>query len=171
MITFFLIAFVSIVIIGAVNIRNNQSVQNKRFKEEGLDPLKFLFAGKYLSGHPTIDKPLINCYVYPKKDVVKIYMLDTRTGRKGFIANIDSDKIKNILIEDETTISSRVGLKRLVALGIFAFALKKKQKTELAYIVIEWNDGRFDHETVFEFEGADSVLRANTFRNQVIKSI
>ena len=68
-------------------------------------------------------------------------------------------------------IQKRVGLKRMLAIGIFAFAVKKKVKEELSYIIIEWSDGKFDHETVFEFEGKGSVTQANELRNKLINEI
>ena len=52
--------------------------------------------------------------------------------------------------------------------GVFAFAWKKKTKHELAYITIYWNDGKFDHETIFEFEGRNAMTRANSSRNKLI---
>lgn len=49
--------------------------------------------------------------------------------------------------------------------------MEEKEKNELAYLTIEWNDGKFDHETIFEFEGVGSMQNANTARNKLIKTV
>ena len=59
----------------------------------------------------------------------------------------------------------------MLLVGPLAFAWKKKEKKECAYIIIQWNDGRFNHETLFEFTGTGSIQSANTGRNNLINSI
>ncbi len=85
------------------------------------------------------------------------------------LGEIPSINIKNILVEDQSTVERRVTLGRMLLVGIFAFAWSKRQKNELAYLIFEWSDGRFEHETIFEFEGRDAMVKANTARNGVIK--
>jgi hypothetical protein len=46
--------------------------------------------------------------------------------------------------------------------------LSQKKKNELAFVVIDWNDGRFDHSTTFNIEGMDAMQKANILRNQLI---
>ncbi|MTK63619.1 MAG: hypothetical protein F8N15_03600 [Methanobacterium sp.] len=120
------------------------SKKRKKLKDEGFDPTKLITA-KYSCGHPSINSPSV--------------------------CNIDGNKIKNINVEDETTFKNKITLARMAMIGIFAFALKKREKQELAYLTIDWNDGRFDHSTIFEFEGIQSLKRANTARNEIINSI
>lgn len=149
----------------------NVSKQNESFKKQGLDPKKFLSAGKYISGHINLDKSFEGAFIYPTDKVLKIYGLNPGTGLKDFKTNIDLEKITNVAIEDETTISKRVGLKRMIAIGIFAFAVKKKEKKELAYLVIDWKEDGFTHETVFEFEFKGAVQQANMIRNSIIRAM
>lgn len=150
---------------------NNIKKQKSDFKKQGIDINKFIYAGKYISGHIKIDKPQEKCSLYVKEDIVKIYTVNKSTLTNVFLANIEKQKIKKISLEDQTSIQKRVGLKRMLAIGIFAFAVKKKVKEELSYIIIEWSDGKFDHETVFEFEGKGSVTQANELRNKLINEI
>lgn len=140
----------------------------KEIKAKGFYPQYYTEMGKYISGHPNIDKSQLGISIYPKDDNFLIFNPLSSTVE---IAKIPKKNIKNISIEDETTITRRVGLKRLIAIGIFAFAVKKKQRNELAYIVIDWNDGRFNHETVFEFEGKGSVEKANSSRNKLLRNL
>lgn len=161
-----------VMVIGAaMNQSENIKAQNDSFKRSGIDPKNFIESGKYISGHINIDEPIEKTFLYLQENVLKIYEYEPNSGMKFFKANIDTDKIKGVFMEDETTISSRVGLKRMLAIGLFAFAVKKKKKNELAYLVIEWSDSGFDHETVFEFEGLGSIQKANTLRNKLINHL
>jgi len=168
--TFLVILFVVIFIIALVNTSKKVSAQNDNFRKDGMDPNKFIAAGKYISGHTNLNTPFENASIYPKGEVVKIFKLNP-DGTRAFAANITTSLIKDIAVEDESTIQSRVGLKRLIALGIFAFALKKKEKKELAYLIIEWDQGQFKNETVFEFQGTNAITRANTARNKLVNEI
>lgn len=56
--------------------------------------------------------------------------------------DIDSKEIKNIAIEGKDEVSRRVTVTRLLAVGIFAFALKKKTADKESYLTIELKDGR-----------------------------
>ncbi|NCC88563.1 MAG: hypothetical protein EOM05_12010 [Clostridia bacterium] len=120
---------------------------------------------KYTCGHPAID--------YPGQ-----YMLRFKEGNihictalKKELGVIPGDKIKDITVEDETTFKDKVTLGRIALVGVFAFAIPKKKKVELAYLTISWNDGRFDHNTIFEYEGFAALMSANTHRNNIIKEI
>lgn len=55
---------------------------------------------------------------------------------------IQSKDIKNIAIEGKDEVNRRVTVTRLLAVGIFAFALKKKSKDQEAYITVELTDGQ-----------------------------
>lgn len=147
----------------------NEKLIQSKYKQQGIDPSKFIDAGKYINGHPKLNDPLPVMQLYVKPDVFEFYQ--TEIGKPySKQGEINKSQVKNISIEDETTISKRVGVKRLLALGILAFAVRKKEINEVVYVVIEWNDGRFDHETVFEFEKTGAMSRANQFRNAMINS-
>lgn len=164
-----------VIILGAafIIISNGKKIdkQNSELQNQGYKLHNFLLAGKYISGHTLINNPIERAIIYTDKNDLKIFEQDLKSGLKKYVAEIKNESISGIVVEDETTIQTRVGLKRLIALGIFAFALKKKDKKELAYLIIEWNQGQFNNETVFEFEGANAITRANTVRNKIINQI
>jgi len=110
---------------------------------------------------------------YVKDDLVFLFPWDNMNTAsiKDPLARISNDSITNIVIEDSSTIEKRVSFGRVFLVGIFALAWQKKKKNELAYLIIEWNDGRFDHETMFQFEGKDAMTKANTARNKLIAQI
>ena len=122
-----------------------------------------------MSGHPDLDNRMTPVAIFTKGDKLEIFNFydHFRIAQKK-IAEIAKDKVSNITVEDQSTIEKRITGTRLLLTGVFAFAWKKKTKHELAYITIYWNDGKFDHETIFEFEGRNAMTRANSSRNKLI---
>lgn len=55
---------------------------------------------------------------------------------------IPNAQIKEILVEGKDEVNRRVTVTRLIAVGIFAFALKKKSKDQESYITLELVDGQ-----------------------------
>lgn len=55
---------------------------------------------------------------------------------------ISNNQIKDILVEGKDEVNRRVTVTRLLAVGIFAFALKKKNKDQESYITLELIDGQ-----------------------------
>lgn len=55
---------------------------------------------------------------------------------------ISNSQIKDIAIEGKDEVNRRVTVTRLLAVGIFAFALKKKNKDQESYITLELTDGQ-----------------------------
>ena len=53
-----------------------------------------------------------------------------------------NSQIKDVVIEGKDEVNRRVTVTRLLAVGIFAFALKKKNKDQEAYITLELTDGQ-----------------------------
>jgi len=55
---------------------------------------------------------------------------------------IPNTQIRDIVVEGKDEVNRRVTVTRLLAVGIFAFALKKKSKDQEAYITLELSDGQ-----------------------------
>jgi len=123
-------------------------------------------AVKYKYGHPDIDNQKL-CSLELKDGSIYFITL----FRKRNFAKIDGLAIKNILVEDATTFEKRVTIARLALVGIFAFGIKKKQKNEIAYLTLEWNNAGFDHSTIIEFNGFNALNHANKTRNKILKEI
>jgi len=158
-----LIVCVLIAYYGYMAFTNNKFY--KKLKEQGANVSKRVAVGKYIGGHPDIDKAVTSMEIIQSGSKLIINGHEI----KKTLAEIDSNKIADVCVDDATTMQSRVTVGRLLLVGIFAFAMKKKTKNELAYITLKWNDGRFNHETIFEFEGHGAMQRANTSRNAIIK--
>jgi hypothetical protein len=157
-----------------LNLGSNSVFLNPDFihkLENKLYPKTYAF-GKYLSGHPDISSAYENIYLSVEDNKLKIAFRQEKDKLiQKELGYIDCDKIKNIAVEDASTIEKRVTFSRILLVGIFALAWKKKKVNEIGFIVIEWNDGRFDHETTFQFEGVNAMQSANSGRNWIIKSL
>lgn len=125
-------------------------------------------ATAYKGGHPNLDNELNPVYLNLKDAQIEIS--SNSFGWSGTAA-IKYSQVKNIVVEDATTFEKRVTLGRVLLVGVFALAWRKNKKKEASYLTIDWNDGRFDHQTIFEYDGTGSLNRANTTRNAIIKKV
>ncbi|HUW06997.1 MAG TPA: hypothetical protein VMW01_12125 [Williamwhitmania sp.] len=165
-----IVGFGILLVVIGISAANKQKENNAKLTELGYSLDAKVDIGKYVAGHPDINDAIPKTSIFPKDNKLEI-MLETPMAMPVKKGEIENQFIKNILAEDLSTVEKRVTVGRLLMTGIFAFALKKKKKNELAYLTIEWNDGRFDHETIFEFEGAGAMQNANTARNKIIKIV
>lgn len=55
---------------------------------------------------------------------------------------LENEHVKTVAIEGQHEVNRRVTVTRLLAVGIFAFALKKKQEEKEAYITFEMSNGK-----------------------------
>lgn len=134
-------------------------------KNLGIEVKDVIHGLNYKCGHPSLDDPRpLNMALLGGN----ILLLGSN-GKQ--VAGIEGRLIKNIAAEDQSTFERRVTLARMALVGIFAFAIKKKKKDELAYLTIEWSDGRFEHHTMFEFAGTGSMNNANKIRNKIINHL
>jgi hypothetical protein len=160
--------------------------------DKNLDDMKdkYVFAGKYLSGHPEITKfNNLPKYIRIKEDELLIIETAINTTEELINSNVENKtiakfkeklnidilgsinikNITNVNVEDASTVEKRVTATRLVTLGIFAFAAKKKEKHDLYYLTIKWKDGKFEQEVIFEFDGKDSKTQANKLKAKIIE--
>lgn len=158
----FIVIVLIVAIVGGLLLNNSQTSQ---LKKEGFDPANTVPAGQLVGGHPDIDNEIKNTNLVANDEAIAICDLFSKKGA------IDKNQIKDVKFEDATTFGKRVSIGRVLLVGIFALAWRKKSKNENSYVVVEWNDGRFDHSTSFLFEGKGSATKANTCRNWLIKNI
>ena len=144
--------------------------QKEELSVKGFDVEKTIEVGKYLGGHPDIDKAESGISLIPRGDGLQLMKLLSITGDIE-LGEIPNNNITNVRVEDASTVEKSVTVGRLLLIGVFAFAAKKKKKNELAYLIISWNDGRFDHDTIFEFSNLKPFEQANSARNKIIKLI
>lgn len=80
---------------------------------------------------------------------------------------IPNSSVSDVAIEGKDDVNRRVTVTRLLAVGIFAFALKKKNKDKEAYLTIELSDGQ---EAIF-FIDKKSPMELRTKLAQVISQV
>jgi hypothetical protein len=163
--TGFLIVLIICILIIVFGVKTLKQ-QKENLAKSGFNKDNVIENVKYKCGHPQLDSEALVSLGLKNKNVYLLFI-----GNYKEKASIIGSSIKNVIVEDETTFSKKVTLTRLALVGIFAFAMKKKKKEELAYLTIEYNDGRFDHSVVFEYEGKGSISKANTHRNKIISNI
>ena len=167
----FWIILVVLIVVFVVIIVNSSSKEKEirhQYKSEGFDLDKLVPVGTYVGGHPNKNETVEYCCVFKKDGDLEFYRrLIAEKPVKLFA--IKNESIKTITIEDATTMESKITLGRVLLVGIFSLAWKKKKKNEIAFVVIEWSDGRFDHSTTFSFEGKEAMQNANKARNSLIE--
>lgn len=173
-----ILIFVIILIFAVPDATKKQEASKKKLYSDlegsGFDIKVITEASRYMGGHPKIDNSQPNVQLIAKSDKTIAVVHLSISGNDWFfkpLGFIPQSKIKDIAIEDATSIEKRVTAGRVLLLGVFALAAKKKEKKEKAYMVISWNDGRFDHDTVFEFEGTGAFENANKSRNILINNL
>lgn len=151
------------------------SKEEKKTKEslskQGLRVSNFRAVGKFVGGHPKYDKEVLRVSVRDDSNKLSFYEHLSTISMPSFCFDIQKDNIKSITIEDSSSIEKKITLGRVLLVGVFAFAWRKKKIKEVAFLVIEWSDGRFDHSTVFVNEGKSAMEEANATRNYLIKLI
>lgn len=161
------ILIVFFIIIG-VNGQKKETEIRDKYRSTGFDLDKLVRLGAYVGGHPDKNENADYCHVYKNGEILEFYRkVITENPVKLF--SIRNESIKGITVEDATTMEKRVTLGRVLLVGIFALVWKKKKKNEIAFVVIEWTDGRFENATTFSFEGKEAMQQANTARNELIR--
>lgn len=173
MIIAILIGFVVLFIFLAFKSAKKRKKWLEEIQRDYGDLKEMIKMGALVSGHPNINERIDKCGGFIKNKEIHFfqYFDDQFSVEPKKIALISGAEISNILVEDQSTIEKRITVGRVLLTGVFALAWKKKKKNELSYLTVFWNDGRFDHETVFEFESKDSLSIANATRNKLISNI
>lgn len=168
-----------LIIIGAIALfisvgvsTNKESKESAtKMRERGMNYAQFAPLGTYVGGHPCIDNNMDHIFCRKEDESLELYripIMNVSMPDKVEKSTIPIENITNITVEDASSIEKRVTLGRVILVGIFALAWRKKKKNELAFVVIEWKKGKFEHTTTFSFEGKDAMQSANASRNKII---
>lgn len=121
--------------------------------------------GKYVVGlegrnYPTAD---VECVV-TSNDLVFSEMGGAELGR------IPRNSVEEVVLDDKSRITQRLTATRMVALGVFALAAPKKEKTKEWCVGVRWVDGKgLKRATIFEFAGSNPEGPANEAAMKVMK--
>lgn len=89
-----------------------------------------------------------------------------KAGLGKSLIEIDTSSIKDVAIEGRHEVNRRVTVTRLLAVGIFAFALKKKQEEKEAFLTIVLKDGQ---EVVLQIQGKTPLQLKKTLASTLSK--
>lgn len=165
---FFIVLFIGIIIVAGVNSSKKTAEVNKELAKRGIKREDFIKCGTYVGGHPSLNNTVEGIHIRKAEGNLSIYDFLRLDESPRYIADIPIDKISTIDIEDASSIERKITVGRLFLVGIFAFAWKKKKKNELAFVTIVWKE-KFEHTTIFSFEGQNAMQNANTARNKLIE--
>lgn len=126
----------------AKEVYKQQQDKTAELKNTRGDKLATL-STEYMGGYNDKKKTTGNLTFYANQVEFKVAL------KSGASFTIPTTDIKDIAIEGKDEVSRRVTVTRLFAVGIFAFALKKKSKDKDAFITVELNDGQ---EAVFHIK-------------------
>ncbi|WP_156099898.1 hypothetical protein [Hoylesella buccalis] len=167
-----LVLFIVVFVILIKNGNKKTKANTMKLKQEGLSYDDFKPVGMYVAGHPKLNESIGSVYVLLKEKTLKFYRIEIiGIYYPEYIENgdIKIDSIKDIKIEDASQIERRVTLGRFLVAGIFSVLWQKRKKKELAFMTIVWQEGKFEQNTTFVFEGKNAFTSANTARNELMK--
>lgn len=107
---------------------NNTILYFKNFK-----PL--ITNANYLYGVPNLDSTFVVAFI---PDQFGIHFKNANTDQEKFYLN--KNDIQSISIEDQSTIETRIGFKRLLLVGLFAFAWKKRKNHPLSFLIFTYKN-------------------------------
>jgi len=134
-----------------------------------MEQKDFKLIGNYVGGHPLLNNTINDVYACELEDVIGLYINKSWNFNPIRIASLNIKAISNIQINDASTIDSKVTLGRVLLVGVFALAWRKKKKTEQAFLIITWKKEMFENQTIFSFDGKNAMQKANTARNELIQ--
>lgn len=182
--TYIIIAIVLLGIYGIfISSREDKKADEKHdaeLRNRGIDPSAKVQLESYIGGHPDIDNAVDNVLVYPEGEVLVLYKKNyvqedkkkiDKTVSLQKLATIPVNAIKEINVEDSSSIQKSATLGRWLLAGPAALAWKKTEKIEKAYVNIIWSDGSFSHNTLFEYKNMGAMGKANASRNQLIRLV
>lgn len=95
----------------------------------------FVANAKYIQGVPNLDDPFTVKFI-PTTNGIEF--INASNDHKKF--RLNKEQIQNIAVEDETTIQTRVGFTRMLLVGIFALAWKKRKSIPLSFLIFEYQN-------------------------------
>lgn len=164
----FIIAVLAFILIGYFG-NKQRSKHIDQMSAQGFDTANSIPVGKYLGGHPNIDKSFNYMEIFSNESQLHIYGGENKFSKTKPLGIIEKSQVTDVAVVDSSTMQSRLSIGAIALVGIFAFALPKNKKMEVAYTSIKWNDGKFNHETIFEFQNKGAMQMANAARNKIIK--
>lgn len=101
-------------------IEKTEGEFNETLKAEGIDLSTKVWLGNYVGGHPQIDNSLAHVFSFKTESNLRLYAKMYKSSANistvyfSHLADIPIEKIKDITIEDTSTIDKKVTLGRVL---------------------------------------------------------
>lgn len=164
-----IIGISAIVIKVAYDNKENKIKTDHVLKKSGLCIKDFIPGGKYVGGHPECNEEIDRLAFRSDGEALLFYQMPEDGAMPREMFSIPIEAIEDITLEDASTIEHKITVGRMLLVGVFAIAWKKKKKNEVAFVRIEWKQDRFSHETLFCYEEDKAMHLANEYRNRLIR--
>ena len=139
---------------------------------------------KYVGGHPERDEESRENIFFGVKNE-KLIFFDGYSSNGYYSGGMEGNMSTKVKIESDSTLKHLfdIPIKSITDIRYFDattsstaalvggsnWAIPIRMKQGDASVLIDWNDGNFNHSTEFRFEGTQANKRANTLRNKFIK--
>jgi hypothetical protein len=144
---YFIIAIFIILFIYACSSANEQK---KKDKDDGI--ILRTLGGKYLGGFNDIEGGKnAGCVLYDNRIQIHFSSKNYKT--------INISNINNIGIKSDVQIQNDVTLNRLLAVGVLAFGLKKKQTIVNNYLVINYNNDNKEENIILQTNRNEDIVK------------
>lgn len=116
-----------------------------------LNSNPLLYKVTYLQGVPNLNESFA-VKIIPETN--SITFLDN-VGKKRF--EIKKEDLVDVFVEDQSSIESRISISRLLLVGVFAFAWKKRKSNPLSFIIFDYkNEFGTNQQMIIQSDHKDS---------------
>lgn len=146
------------------NQKQSLDLLHKDYKFDNSDIIPNII---YWTGHPDIIEPKYVDVILSSSHIV---FVENNNQIYTKLADIKYDQITNIETLDESETKRKVSGLETIAFGYVAANMSAKNvKVPIFYLIIEWNDGKYEHKTSIKFDKQTAVSDSNSLRSLIIK--
>lgn len=127
---FWVVLVVVIIILWAVGSNGEKQAKEiqGKLQQQGINNADFIDMGMYASGHPNLDKSIEGMKAVAKDGNLDLYEYPYQFKMPEKKAEIPIAAISNITVEDASTVERKITIGRMILVGVFAFAWRKRRK-------------------------------------------
>lgn len=128
--------------------------QYKEIEKSGGVPIT-TGIGKYLGGHPNLLNSFEGIIIVKKNGI----FIEESFSPVNYL-HIPIEKIISAEFKTDKEISKDVTLTRLLTIGVFALAFKKKRVEETNYLILTYDEEGIENKIIFESKKAGNLASA-----------
>lgn len=160
----------------AASSANKQHLENdlkeeEWFKENGYETRVGPPTSSFIGGHPQFTEPTLFTTMLAHNKSIHVFKYDRLLNKalQPLLFEIPLADIEDIEILDQTTMERRITVGRMLMVGVFAFAWKKKKINTCIYLNLVWNYKGIKYETIFENTEPNAIEAFNKAKNYIVE--